>query len=382
MAPTTGNGGAAVALMTEVFLNSKPQTDAPEGALAGILNAVDAGTATDRDMAAVAGASTAALGMALSGDVERQLRAIRNRSLAGNDAATVTLVDEKSGMVSAEAPARFFAWMNAEGNRAEQDADSTAAGYTLTSWGGTLGAGMQVNDKLTLGLALTAMYGDLQSDGPDYLKGDMDTTYVSAFARYESGKWSHAFIGTVGTMEADYKRTVSHAAGSYSTNGNTDGTAFGLMYEVSRSMQLSNRSTLSPVFNIAYRHTEVDSYSESGADAALNVGKQSLDTVTLGAGARYSAVVGQQTLNRACGFEARALVKYDLGDRQSTTSTGFTGYATRAGIESAELGAFGVELGAGISVPVGSGSIFADGAVELRSDYTNFNATVGYRIQF
>jgi uncharacterized protein with beta-barrel porin domain len=237
---------------------------------------------------------------------------------------------------------------------------------------------MQVNNKLTLGLALTAMYGDLQSDAPDSLKGDMDTTYVSAFARYNRGKWSHAFIGTAGTMNADYKRSAM----SYSTDGDTDGTAFGLMYEVSRGVQLSNRSTLSPVFNISYRHTEVDSYSESGADAALNVGKQSLDTVTAGAGARYAAVVGQRMLNRACGFEARALVKYDLGDRQSTTSTGFTGYATRAGIESAELGAFGVELGAGISVPVGSGSIFADGAVELRSDYTNFNATVGYKIQF
>ena len=378
----THNGRAGLSILNDAYAAQNPQFTTPSSALAELIDAVDAGKMTDECLAAVAGASTAALGMALSGDVERQLRAIRNRSLAGNDASTVTLVDEKSGLVSTEAPARFFAWVNAEGNRAEQNDDSTAAGYTLTSWGGTLGAGMQVNNQLTLGLALTAMYGELQSDGPDSLKGDMDTTYVSAFARYNRGAWSHAFIGTVGTMETDYKRTVSHAAGSYSTNGNTDGTAFGLMYEVSREFKLGNLSTLSPVLNIAYRHTAVDSYSESGADAALNVGKQSMDTVTLGAGARYAAVVGQQTLNRACGFEARALVKYDLGDRQSTPSTGFTGYATRAGIESAELGAFGVELGAGISVPVGSGSIFADGAVELRSDYTNFNGTVGYRIQF
>ena len=46
------------------------------------------------------------------------------------------------------------------------------------------------------------------------------------------------------------------------------------------------------------------------------------------------------------------------------------------------MGAFGVELGAGISVPLGSGCIYADGAVELRNDYTNFNASVGYKIQF
>lgn len=62
---------------------------------------------------------------------------------------------------------------------------------------------------------------------------------------------------------------------------------------------------------------------------------------------------------------------------------GFIHQATRANIESAEAGAFGLELGTGISVPVGrSGSIFADGAVELRSDYTNLNATMGYKVQF
>ena len=44
--------------------------------------------------------------------------------------------------------------------------------------------------------------------------------------------------------------------------------------------------------------------------------------------------------------------------------------------------AVGLELGTGIAVPVGSGCIFADGAVELRSDYTNFNATFGYKIAF
>ena len=140
--------------------------------------------------------------------------------------------------------------------------------------------------------------------------------------------------------------------------------------------------SISPVLNVAYRHTAVDAYSERGTDAALNVGKQSLDTVTLALGARYAAMVGQQALNRTCAFQARALVKYDFGDTRTDTTVGFVDYATRAGIESAERGALGLELGAGISIPVGTGSIFTDGALELRSDYTNFNTTVGYRIQF
>lgn len=352
------------------------EADTPETALEAILDALDSGAMNDRDAAAVAGASTAVLGQALSGDMERQLGAIRNRAGMDNSRHDVVALDAKGA--SLEQPCRFFAWVNAEGNRAEQNNDGTAAGYTLSSWGATLGAGMQVDKQLTLGLAVTAMYGDLKSDGPDSLDGDMDTTYVSAFARYRSGSWSHSFIGSVGSMEADYTRHAMH----YTNNGDTDGTAIGLMYELGREYALSEASRISPLFNVSYRHTVVDSYKERGTNAALNVGKQSLDTVTVALGARYAAIVGQQMLNCACTFEARALAKCDFGDTQSEATVGFVDHVSRATIESAERGAMGLELGAGLSMPVGCGSIFADGAVELRSDYTNFNAAVGYKIQF
>ena len=370
------NGSSGLEILNVAYAELNPQLNTPGSALSGLIDIVDAGKMTDEGLAAVAGASTTALGQALSGDVERQLRAIRNRSTTGAYGHDAVAMDSKGGSLCQ--PGKYFAWVNAESNRAEQNADGTAAGYTLTSWGGTVGAGMQATPQLTLGMALTAMYGELQSDGPDSLKGDMDTTYLSAFARYQRRNWSHSIIGTVGTMDADYKRSAM----GYSNDGDTDGSAFGLMYELSRDYALSNRSSISPVFNISYRHTKVNSYSERGADAALNVGEQSLDTVTVGLGARYAATMGQQTFNRACVFEARALAKYDVGDTQTDTSAGFINQATRANIESAEMGSFGLELGAGISVPVGRGSIFADGAVELRSDYTNINASAGYRIQF
>ena len=403
--PETHNGRAGVALLTDVFMNEEfaPEKQEEEEeeeeeenepaavaeaempteeeteedtALESISDAMDYGKMNDRDAAAVAGASTAVLGQAFAGDMDRQLNAIRNRAAMGNCSQDAVVLDNKSG--SLKQPGKFFAWVNAEGNRAEQNNDGSAAGYTLSSWGGTLGAGMQVNNKLTLGLALTAMHGDLKSDGPDSLDADMGLGYLSAFARYQGGSWSHSFICSHGALKTDYKR---YALGN-THKGDTEGESVGLMYELSRSMQLGSHSLLSPVFNIAYRHTEVDAYNESGSDAALSVGKQELDTVTVGLGARYAATVGQQTLNRACAFDARALVKYDLGDTQSDTSVGFMGYATRANIESAERGALGLELGAGIAVPVGPGCIFTDGAVELRSDYTNFNATAGYKIQF
>lgn len=375
---TTLNGSAGMTLLYNVYKNNGLMQYAPDGAMFSAI----LGATTEREMAAVAGASTAVLGQALSSDIERQMRAIRNRatsSKGGND--SVTLADGKeSGNLNPSL--EYFAWVNGEGNRSEQDADGNSAGYTLSNWGATLGAGIQANKSLTLGVALTSMLGDLQGDGPDTLDGDMDTTYLSAFANYKRENWNHSFIAAWGMADIDYKRTVSHSAGSYRTQGDTDGTTFGLMYEVARAYALSDTGSISPVFNIAYRHTCVDAYTESGADAALNVGKQSLDTVTVGVGARYDAIVGRRMLKRDCTFGARALAKYDFGDRQSAASVGFINQSAYAPVESAELGAFGLELGAGISVPVRKGSIFADSSVELRSDYTNFNATVGYRIQF
>ena len=353
------------------------------GELEDVYNAVNemiaAGNAAGANeaMAAVAGSSTASLGMAFAGDVERQLRAIRNRT---------TTMGVNQCVVNEGMP-YFNAWVNAEGNFGELDQDGLASGYQLDSWGGTVGFDVDVNPNLTLGLAVTAMYGDLTVDGPDMLEGDMDTYYVTAFARYSKRAWTHTFIGTIGMMDGSYERTVNYAGGSYKTEGDTDGMAFGLMYEVGRVYALTEdgNACLQPVFNIAYRHTTVGGYTEDGSDAALDVDDQTLDTITLGAGARFQAVVGENLYNRTSVLELRALAKLDVGDRASEADVALINGTGRGTVESAELGAFGVELGAGLSIPVGDdndGTIFFDVSAELRSGYNNVNGTVGYRINF
>ncbi|MBR3945421.1 MAG: autotransporter domain-containing protein, partial [Akkermansia sp.] len=371
----SANGMAGATLMDEAFANG----GVGDGELEAIMNAVDAENSgmTDEHMAAIAGSSTAALGMAFAGDVERQLRAIRNRT---------TTMGVNQCVVNEGMP-YFNAWVNAEGNMGELDKDGTYAGYKLDSWGGTVGFDVDVNPNLTLGLAVTAMYGDLTVDGPDMLDGDMDTYYVTAFARYSKRAWTHTFIGTVGKMDGSYERTVNHAGGSYTAEGDTDGLAFGLMYEVGRVYALTEDgdACLQPVFNVAYRHTTVNGYTEKGGNASLDVDDQTLDTITLGAGARMQAVVGENLYNRTSVLELRALAKLDVGDRASEADVAFIGGGSRATVESAELGAFGVELGAGLSIPVGDendGTIFFDVSAELRSGYSNVNGTVGYRINF
>ncbi len=381
-AALTQNGRTGAAMLDDLYATTNPQLNAPGSVAASVLNELEqmilAGdnAAADRRMAAVAGASATAMGMAFAGDVQRQLKAIRNRT---------TTMGVNDAYVNPDMP-YFNAWVNAEGSYRSLEQDSTYAGYEFNSWGGTLGFDADITPNWTAGLALTAMYGSLTAKSAEMAEGDLNTYYVTAFARYTPSAWAHTFVASVGMADASLDRTVSYSGGSYRTGGDTDGYGFGLMYELGYTVPLDEdgQSALQPVFNITYTHSNLGAYSESG-DMAVRFGDQTMDTLTLGLGLRAQTTIGENIYNRTSLLEGRVLAKCDIGDRSSSASAALAALGHTAGeVESAEVGAFGVELGAGLTVPVGQegGSLFFDASLELRADYTNVNATVGYRINF
>lgn len=381
-AALTQNGRTGAAMLDDLYATTNPQLNAPGSVAASVLNELEqmilAGdsAAADRRMAAVAGASATAMGMAFAGDVQRQLKAIRNRT---------TTMGVNDAYVNPDMP-YFNAWVNAEGSYRSLEQDSTYAGYEFNSWGGTLGFDADITPNWTAGLALTAMYGSLTAKSAEMAEGDLNTYYVTAFARYAPSAWAHTFVAAVGMADATLDRTVSYSGGSYRTGGDTDGYGFGLMYELGYTVPLDEdgQSALQPVFNITYTHSNLGAYSESG-DMAVRFGDQTMDTLTLGLGLRAQTTIGENIYNRTSLLEGRVLAKCDIGDRSSSASAALAALGRTAGeVESAEVGAFGVELGAGLTVPVGQegGSLFFDASLELRADYTNVNATVGYRINF
>ena len=370
----SASGAAGLALADAALVGLNPQLDKTSD-LGAVLNLLDNAGAESADKlgASLAGASTAVLGMAAMGDVERQLKAIRNR--------TTTMGVDQS--VANEDMPYVNAWINAEGNRSELSDSESLAGYELNSWGGTVGFDVDICPTLTAGVALTAMRGDLDATGVDTATGDMDTNYMSVFARYATGAWTHTFVATVGMSDISLNRTVS----GVELEGKTDATSFGFMYEVGHVIALDEECTacLQPVFNVTWRSTSVDGYSEEGSDLALKVEGQSLNTVTFGLGARLQAVVGESMYNRSSILEARVLAKVDAGDRSGSSDVALAALPeAKSSVDSAEMGAFGLEMGAGLTLPLGQdgGSVFVDASVELRSDYTNVNGTVGYRINF
>ncbi|MBQ5665848.1 MAG: hypothetical protein IIV41_08310 [Akkermansia sp.] len=376
----TENGKAGASLLDNAYTQHMTSINARKGdvkkALSYIEKLVVSGdnAKADETMAAVAGASTAVLGVASLGDIDRQLRTIRNRT-------TTMGVDQ--GVVNADMP-YYNAWINAEGDHRELSDNGTEGGYKLNSWGGTVGFDVDLSPTLTAGMALTAMYGDLSTTGADSASGDMNSYYVSAFARYCASAWTHTFVATVGTSDMTLNRTVDLGDSSYKTKGDTSAMNFGVMYEVGRVFALNEDATscLQPILNVAWRHTTVDAYTKKGSDAGLDVGEQTMDSITVALGARVQSVVGENLYNRTSIFECRAMVKMEAGDHQGSSEVELLG--STAEVKSAEMGSVGVEAGAGITIPLGEAgeSIFADASIEVYSGYTNVNGTVGYRINF
>ena len=374
--------GAAMADVALLQVNPQAKRDEYKD-LAGVLDSLDAAVvagnnaAADSLGAAVSGASVAALGAAVAGDVERQLMALRNRT-------TTMGVDQNSPNLDMP---YFNAWINAEGDFRRMDEDGTAAGYELNSWGGTVGFDVDMTPNFTVGLAATAMYGDFTAKSADHAEGDMDTYYLTTFARFAAHRWSHTFVATVGMADTSLKRTVAHANGSYSAEGDTDALSFGFLYEVGyvAAMNESATACLQPVFNVMLSHSCLNGYKETGSDAALSTGDVEMTTVTFGLGARTQAQVGTGTLNRTTLLEGRALVKLRAGDREAEAENALSMIPGATGsVVGAEKGVVGMELGVGITIPVGSesGSVFADASLEVGGGYTNINGTVGYRINF
>lgn len=377
-------GQVGVSMLDKVLVKLNPQAKTQEYPdLNNVLNALDDAlvggnvAAADELASAVTGVSAAAMGAALVGDMERQLRTIRNRT-------TTMGVDQ--GTVNHNMP-YYNAWINAEYDNRQLESDGMLAGYDYSVTGGTFGFDVDVTPRFVCGFALSALTGDVSSEGPDKLDADVDSYYLTAFGRTTYRRWTHTFVASVGKSDLSVDRVVSFSGGSYSTKGETEALSFGAMYELGYvfALDADANTCLQPVLNIAVAHSSMDGYTESGSDAALHISGVDMTAVTIGMGARLQAVVGQSTFNRSSIFESRALLKVNAGDRDAEVETALTSLPTASGkVSSAERGPVSLELGAGITVPIGanSGAIYVDGSAELGAEYTELSASVGYRMSF
>ena len=330
-----------------------------------------------RALAAVAGSTVNALGTAQKDALRDQMGWIRNRT---------TLMGVNPAYINEDLP-YFHMWMEGTGSYAKLDTRGDESGYQLTTWGGTVGMDVDLSDHFTMGAAFTANYGDLTASAADSADGHLDSYYANLFGRYQSKRWAHTLILTGGWNDAKLNRTVNYGAGSYGTQGNTNGWGFGAMYELTYDVYLNEdrSSILQPLANASVVTTRMDGYTETGAgNAGLNVGKQEWTTGTVALGGRWMGLIGSNIFGREALAEFRVNAAQDMGDRRGETNVallGNPGFTQR--VRGAKVGMTALQIGAGLSVPVGTqGTIFVDGNADFRDGANSVNGSIGYRYDF
>ena len=330
-----------------------------------------------RALAAVAGSTVNALGTAQKDALRDQMGWIRNRT---------TLMGVNPAYVNDDLP-YFHMWMEGTGSYAKLDTRGDESGYQLTTWGGTVGMDVDLSDHFTMGAAFTANYGDLTASAADSADGHLDSYYANLFGRYQSKRWAHTLILTGGWNDAKLNRTVNYGEGSYRTQGNTNGWGFGAMYELTYDVYLNEdrSSILQPLANASVVTTRMDGYTETGAgNAGLNVGKQEWTTGTVALGGRWMGLVGSNIFGREALAEFRVNAAQDMGDHRGKTGVGFLanpGYTQT--VRGAKVGTTALQIGAGLSVPVGTqGTVFINGNADFRDGANSVNGSVGYRYDF
>ena len=340
----------------------------------------------NRIRAAVAGSTLTSLSAAQSAALRNQESRVRDHALQaarlrcqGNDETTQQQRPCKTTHVWVEGTSFF----------SEQHSRGDESGYRLNSWGGAVGLDAQVDAHWSVGLSLAANYGDLEARAADYAKGDLDSFYVSAWSQAKNARWGNTLLFTLGTNEANLRRTVNYGSGSYTATSSTSGSSLGAMWELTYDFYpvKENRSNvIQPLFNVVVQHTSMDGFSEKNAGGVgLTTEKQTRDTMTLALGLRWlAAIESGKAANRTVTTELHANVAQDMGDRRSEANVALLANPNYTqSVYGARAGSTAFQFGAGVNVPVTANSqLYVNAGGELRSHANAWNAALGVRMGF
>ena len=358
------------------------QSESADPTLAGVMDYVmqnvnSAPAEVNHLMSAVVGSTVTALGAAQRDSMRRQLSRIRQHS------NTLGLTP---GYQYDEMP-YYHTWIEGTGSYSHLRSDGDASGYEHEAWGGSFGIDADVTEHTSLGMSVTALYGNLDAEANDTATGHLDSYYLSGIMRTQVGRWGHTFIVAGGIDRAKLDRTVSYPADTYATKGTTHGWSLGAVYEITYDIPIGEEqdSLIQPLVNLSYIRSSMKGYNESGPTAMnLCVDDQVWDTATLGIGARWIGSLAETVLERRVQVELSAMVLQDMGDSQGSADISLQAApGARQTIYGAEYGRTAVQAGVALRVPVSDQALFyLNTDAEFRQGNTSWQASVGVRYDF
>ncbi|MCB5188861.1 autotransporter domain-containing protein [Methylobacillus caricis] len=277
---------------------------------------------------------------------------------------------------------KYF-WFKPIAAKANQGNRNGVAGYNADTYGFIIGADAEVNDTNRLGVAFSYMNSNVDGKSTSRYNGaDIDAYQVIAYGSHNLANdpdveinWQADF----GINKNDGRRTINFGGLNRVAKSDFDSTTAHIGAGISRSIQLSERTSFIPSARADYFWIRNESYTEKGADALnLKVGSATSEQLIAMVEGRL-----QHRLTDRAAFTANAGVGYDLFDEQNSISASYVGGGAAFRTQGLELSPWIGRAGLGLTVNASERTeITARYDVEGRSDFVGQTASLKVRWAF
>ncbi|MGD9638192.1 MAG: autotransporter outer membrane beta-barrel domain-containing protein [Alphaproteobacteria bacterium] len=335
---------------------------------------------------AVQGLSTAAevneASMKLSPDVNSAaaVGAVRTTNGVSNVIGD-RLAQVRAGIATGDVLENAGLWGQFFGFTADQSQRNGIEGYDADTQGFAVGADKEVNENLTLGLALSYALTNINNKGVLSSNGsDIDSYGV---VLYGNQKFDKMYVeGSLGYSYHDFdnNRLVNVGAINQNLTSNYGANEYTVSVETGMPIDFE-KAIVTPVAGIRYSHLNQDGYSEAGGSAALKVESRETDSIKSKLGAKLA-----RNFDIDAGVltpEVRLSWMHEFGDDQIDTTSKYVAGGTSFTTNGMSLPKDAAVIGLGVTLAKKDNwSFLADYDAELKSDYTSHAGTIQVKYDF
>ena len=276
-------------------------------------------------------------------------------------------VESVQGLSSGDGGADRYTWVRAFGNWSDQNNRGGVAGFKSETGGLVIGADAPVSDKVRAGGAFTYAKSNIKSKSSTAAsKVDVDTFELVGYASYNiDPRTDINYQLDVGTNKASSSREISFM-GTRAT-ADFDSVVVHGSVGIGRLMPISAATNWTPSVRVDYTHMRTEGYTEDGAGPLnLDIDAQTYREFLLTGDAKVA-----HQFEGGVKLLANASLGYDFINKQSKTSSTFTGGGPTFVTDGLDVSPWFYRLGAGLVKETGTG-------VEYSLRYDMEGRTSGY----
>lgn len=298
-----------------------------------------------------------------------------NRLITDSNYAATDTISEHSQTT----PERNL-WAKAIGSDITHDADGYVTGYNSENYGAIVGLDLPINPDLNLGLAVSYIESDADTDG-HALNHELEAKnwQILGYGNYAAGEATsfnfHAGAGQSSVKGERHIQLPSALTAKSDYDVDTLQAGFGVSHQLG-----SDTRNVSPFASFNYARAKSDGYSETGAGAYnLTVDENTYESMRWTAGLRFN-----QALSPTVSLTGQLAGAIENGDSYSDITSSFTDVGSNKfytqGQESKE--AIGI-AGIGLAFkPTANTTISANYRGEWRDNYDDQGAAIVFETKF